>query len=167
MTPEERKATMESICGCSVPVYNTGVTQIPLVFNEFSCEIPLRQKEPVRDFINEFYLKKGVCSILYKTTEEWNENPNLIALKNYLYIYLDRSSYVDEEGITRYIPGMKIGDGKSYLINLPFVDSTVEQELKNHIADSTSHIQPGEREFWNNKLNYINPSDEVLVLTRD
>jgi len=40
---------------------------------------------------------------------------------------------------------------------MPFVndiESEFEELIINHINDSTVHIQPGERNFWSNKLNY-------------
>ena len=38
-------------------------------------------------------------------------------------------------------------------------------ELQNHIADNERHIREGEREFWNNKLNF-NQEGELLEFNR-
>lgn len=41
------------------------------------------------------------------------------------------------------------------------------QTVEEHIADSDLHVQAGERDFWNNKLNYTMDGDEHLVFNRD
>lgn len=38
--------------------------------------------------------------------------------------------------------------------------------LQNHINDNNRHLRPGEREFWNNKLNVVN-QDELLEFNRN
>ena len=40
---------------------------------------------------------------------------------------------------------------------MPFVNDSnpeLEQLVLDHINNTVVHIQPGERDFWNNKLNY-------------
>lgn len=59
--------------------------------------------------------------IYYDTTEGWNAKRELIAQNNTLYIYTDGSSYTDGEGTVRNLPAMKLGDGTTYLIDLPLV----------------------------------------------
>lgn len=80
-----------------------------------------------------------------------------------MYIYSDARSYEEEytennETLTRtvYVPGIKIGDGSAYVVDLPFVNVTSEQI-----------------NFWNNKVNcYLEPElvvggdDETLIFTR-
>jgi hypothetical protein len=66
---------------------------------------------------------------------------------------------------------LKIGDGTSYLIDLPFVNETssnsnFEEILMNHINNNTVHISPEDRLFWNNKLNLF-LSDENLIFNRN
>ena len=39
-------------------------------------------------------------------------------------------------------------------------------ELQNHIADDNRHLRPGEREFWNNKLN-VETTEELLKFNRN
>ena len=80
-----------------------------------------------------------------------------------MYIYSDARSYEEEytennETLTRtvYVPGIKIGDGSAYVVDLPFVNVTSEQI-----------------NFWNNKVNcYLEPEliadgdNETLIFTR-
>jgi hypothetical protein len=73
-------------------------------------------------------------NILSRTTDEWNAERDLIAKKNTIYVYTDYSK--DREG--KDVPNIKIGDGKAYLIDMPFAYSGgVTQE---------------QIEFWNNKI---------------
>lgn len=106
----------------------------------------------------------GQSFIVVKTTAEWNaEDPKSISKSGVIYIVSDANSYEEEytennETLTRtvYVPGIKIGDGSAYVVDLPFVNITSEQI-----------------NFWNNKVNcyleieLINEGDnETLVFTR-
>ena len=96
--------------------------------------------------------------VLYNTTEYWNSRPQLIAKEGYLYVYADYKQEGDE-----IVPGFKVGDGTSYLIDMPFTDLP----LDSHIADTVKHITAEERTFWNNKVRcFIDPENEYkLVFT--
>ena len=83
-----------------------------------------------------------------------------------LVVYTDYQSY-EEEGQTIYVPGFKIGDGNAYVVDKPFVGEADTKILQEHIEDTGLHIQPGEREFWNNKLNYEEPESDLLRFTRN
>ncbi len=73
-------------------------------------------------------------NIISRTTEEWNAERDLIAKKNTIYVYTD---YTKDE-LDNDVPNIKIGDGKAYLIDMPFAYSGgVTQE---------------QIEFWNNKV---------------
>ena len=101
----------------------------------------------------------GDCRVLYATTATWNSKPSLISLKGYIYIYSDYRQ--DLQG--RNVASMKIGDGTSYLIDMPFTDDL----LYAHLANSDIHITAEEREFWNNKVRcYIDPlNNQRLIFT--
>lgn len=101
--------------------------------------------------------------ILSNTTAEWNSTPNMLSEKNYIYIYTDYQQKNDGSGSTKYIPGAKIGDGTSYLIDLPFVDELMMEHINNNII----HITSEERKFWNEKVRcYIDTGDNTnLVFT--
>lgn len=81
--------------------------------------------------------------VLYATTDTWNNQPQYISKRGFIYIYSDHDT--DNFGLD--IPGFKVGDGVTYLIDIPFADTKYAQ----HIKDQTQHITQEEREFWNNK----------------
>ena len=85
------------------------------------------------------------------TTANWTlVHGTFIPLEGEVIIYTDyRSETVN--GVTRNIPGMKIGTGNAYLGDLPFVTVTSEEIL-----------------FWNSKLNMEDTiTDETLVFNRN
>ena len=102
--------------------------------------------------------ESSTSKVLYNTTEYWNSRPQLIAKEGYLYVYADYKQEGDE-----IVPGFKVGDGTSYLIDMPFTDLP----LDSHIADTVKHITAEERTFWNNKVRcFIDPENEYkLVFT--
>ena len=108
-----------------------------------------------------------------RTKSDWDSDRTLISEKDVLYIYSDYK-VIQKDGQKIYLPGLKIGDGSSFLIDLPFINDTSDSDIKrlqnlilDHINDKIVHIQPGEREFWNNKLNYsFDDSNDNLILNR-
>ena len=102
-----------------------------------------------------------------KKKSDWDSDTSTISEKGTLYIYSDYK-IIQKDGKEILLPGIKVGDGTSYLIDLPFMNDSNEQfnqKLLDHINDDIVHIQPGEREFWNNKLNY-SLNQENLILNR-
>lgn len=102
------------------------------------------------------------------TVEEWNEDKNLLSSKDVLYIYSDYKTTENENGDEVYLPGLKWGDGKTYLIDLPFLNSgAVDDAILDHINNKVIHVSLQDREFWNNKLNLsLSPESQTLVLNR-
>lgn len=106
-----------------------------------------------------------------KTKSEWNSDRDFMSQKNVFYIYSDYKS-IERDGEQILIPGLKIGDGTTYLIDLPFVNDTskgseLEQLILDHINNKVIHISAEERNFWNNKLNLLlQPDTQTLVLNR-
>lgn len=99
------------------------------------------------------------CSkIFYKTRNEWNADPTLKTKSGYIYIYSDAYRINDN-----VYPSFKIGDGNSFLIDMPFFDEKMLEHINNHVI----HITQEEREFWNNKVrSYISESDaENIIFT--
>ena len=96
------------------------------------------------------------------TTANWNAQPQLVGKRGHLYIYKD---YTVIDGVE--VPAFKVGDGSAYLIDAPFVAGN-ETRIGEHIADTSVHIQDGERDFWNNKVTaFLSQGDsETLVLTK-
>ena len=104
-----------------------------------------------------------------RTKDEWNADASLIAQKDVLYIYSDYK-IIQKDGKQILLPGLKIGDGMTYLIDMPFVNSTdsgIEQLVLDHINNNVIHINATERNFWNNKLNYsFNEESQNLIVNR-
>lgn len=104
------------------------------------------------------------------TTAGWNSMPQYLPKAGEICIYTDYTTIRDDMGNTIVYPGIKIGDGNSYLIDMPFVGAEIRHEvlqsLREHERNTTIHITQAEREFWNNKLNY-DVSSEELILTRN
>lgn len=98
----------------------------------------------------------GESKIFYNTTAYWNSRPDLISKHGYIYVYSDYKQ-VDNEDIA----GIKVGDGTSYLIDMPFIDKPLDA----HIADTVAHVTAQEREFWNNKVRcFIDPNNEQNII---
>ena len=108
----------------------------------------------------------GLRSILYGTTEEWNSKKGLITEEGTIYIYSDYSTTTigDEEKV---IPGIKIGDGKAYLIDTPFITQNLQDVLFSHINDLDKHTNLTEKNFWNQKItSYMDNKDpENLIFS--
>lgn len=102
------------------------------------------------------------------TTAAWRELPDYIAARGEIVVYSDHGSMV-KNGETIPVPGVKIGDGLAYAVDLPFVGEDVAADilaqLGQHTSDTTVHITSAEREKWNNKLNYT-MSGETLAFNR-
>lgn len=93
------------------------------------------------DFLNQQL--QGKATIIAKTKEEWSQQTSLISQNNTFYIYTDRTI---EDG--KSYPGIKVGDGTSYVVDLPFVDDL----FYSHINNLDIHVTLAEKEFWNNKV---------------
>lgn len=100
-----------------------------------------------------------------KTTAEWDLMPDYVPELGAIIVYLDHRK--DESGADT--PGVKIGDGMAYLIDLPFCGEDFTKEvadaLEEHVMNTIIHVSVEDRERWDNKLNY-NLSGETLVLNR-
>ena len=59
----------------------------------------------------------------YDTTESWNSSPEFVPKRGEIIVYSDYDSYIDDQGETHYIPGIKIGDGNTLLADLPFANA--------------------------------------------
>lgn len=112
-------------------------------------------------------LQKNKLIYYSKTKEQWNANKWIIAEKDVLYIY-NNYKVVEKDGKEFFLPGLKFGDGSSYLIDLPFLNKTsdIQQILLDHINNWDIHVSAVDREFWNNKLN-LALQGQTLILNRE
>lgn len=110
----------------------------------------------------------GLGNVYYDTTAAWDSQFMLVAERAAIYIYSDYQIYEDEAGNQIPIAGLKIGDGTSYLIDMPFVTDNMSGALIKHLADHVVHITAEERAFWNNKVSaYMDhTTNELLVLSK-
>ena len=92
--------------------------------------------------------------VLKGTTEYWNSRPDLVSRKNVFYMYLDYLK-IENGGEVTYKPGLKIGDGLAYVVDLPF------------IAGFDLNITKEDVDRWDGKWRgYIDPNfSENLVFT--
>ncbi len=92
-------------------------------------------------------------AIHYDTTEGWNSSRDLVAERGHLYIYSDYETVENEDGSVTKIPGLKVGDGTSYLIDMPFVVTGISgRELDEHINNMAMHVSTEDRDSWNEKV---------------
>lgn len=94
----------------------------------------------------------GINYIHIGTCDFWNNQTGLIGQLSHIYIYIDYAT-VTVDGQNKTVPNIKIGDGKAFLIDTPFLTSYIEEVLSSHINDNTIHISKGERTLWNSKIN--------------
>ncbi len=98
-------------------------------------------------------------------TSYWNEHRDYVPDAGEMVIYTDRTVI---DGVA--YPGIKIGDGSAYVVDLPFLGDDVTDQivdvLNNHVNNTDIHVTPEEKAFWNAKLNY-ETQGETLVFTRN
>lgn len=79
-----------------------------------------------------------VSNVRIATTAEWDAQTTLISGVGIVYMYTDHMT--DQGG--NPIPGFKVGDGTSYLIDMPFNDDI----MVTHMADSSIHVTQAEKD---------------------
>lgn len=109
---------------------------------------------------NTFLLKSQFPPIYFDTVENWNAQTHLLSEKNAIYIYTDHKVSDDKP-----IAGIKFGDGKAYLIDIPFIDANFTE----HINDDLIHVSAEDRARWDAKVRcyYAFNQDGNLIFTTD
>lgn len=97
------------------------------------------------------------------TTAGWNTMPDYIPKQGEICIYTDYE-VIEEDGQVINVPGIKIGDGNAYVVDLPFSSSSARQ-LEEHISNTVVHTTQEEKDFWSAKLNY-DITGENLIFNR-
>lgn len=141
--------------------------------------VSLDQPETKYEFDWNIYLepiipnyKKGSRKIYYDTTDNWNAQTFLVSERGSIYIYSDYS-HIYENGEIKQMPGIKVGDGAAYLIDLPFIvnsNSSAPVDIPwDHFTNTTIHVTQTEKDSWNNKVTtYINSYEpETLIFTKN
>lgn len=108
------------------------------------------------------------------TTAKWNSARGFIPLEGEVIIYLD-GQQIEQEGELINIPTIKVGDGKAYVQDLPFVGDDIRDKLLTHINDSSIHVSAKDRQFWDHKVDIEDAYDilndelegETLIFSRN
>lgn len=118
-------------------------------------------KQYVDTQIQNIFLQ--AAKILRDTTANWNAQLTLISKADTIYVYTDYETIKDGQGNTKYVPGIKLGDGLAYVVDLPFIDAVMVE----HMNNQDIHVTQEEKTFWNNKNRaFISSQDEEnLILT--
>ena len=102
------------------------------------------------------------------TTANWATKTEFIPFEGEIIIYTDRFVTTDD-GNTVYYPGVKIGDGNAYVVDLPFIDdyktATIVEQLNDHVNDTNIHTSLIEKSTWNDKIS-CEIDDEILIFTK-
>ncbi len=102
------------------------------------------------------------AKVTVDTTDGWAVRTNYVPRVGEIIVYSDRRVV----GEMNY-PGIKIGDGNAFVVDLPFVGDDVTdvitEALNTHLMDNVRHITDEERTYWNNKLDW-KMDDETLTL---
>lgn len=101
----------------------------------------------------------GASAVLRGTTAYWNNYPQLVAGNGTIYEYTD---YM-RKGDGNLISGFKIGDGKSYLRTLPFINA----DIQNHMANTSIHTSSDEKDNWDKKISCRLEGSETLTFFKD
>ena len=112
------------------------------------------------------------------TTANWDAARGFIPLEGEVIVYNDYKTIIKEiDGEERIvqIPGMKVGDGRAYVQDLPFIDEELRDKIMSHISNTDVHVSLAEKSFWNNKINvddayeniYNELENETLILNRN
>ena len=105
--------------------------------------------------------------IKHDTSQHWNEAIGFIPLKGEFIVYEDyKTELID--GVAKYIPAIKIGDGNAYVQDLPFMgEASIPQEVWDHINNALIHVSEDDRVYWNHKIDcYDDIQNDVLILYR-
>ena len=107
------------------------------------------------------------------STANWNVARGFVPLAGEVIVYNDYKTIqkeIDGEMQEVLVPGIKVGDGRAYVQDLPFVDDELRDKLMIHINNPNVHTSVAEKLFWNNKLNVDDTSevvDAALVFNRN
>ena len=81
------------------------------------------------------------------STAYWAQQITYIPKAGEVIVYTD---YTSADGTAA--PGIKIGDGLAFVVDLPFVAGRGYEDIMAHMNDHTVHITNAERLNWNGKV---------------
>lgn len=113
--------------------------------------------------LGSYMIVTGRTTQTIDTTANWNRRTTYIPQEGQIIVYSD---YAVIDGVN--VPNIKVGDGTTYVVDLPFVGDDLRIAVENHIADTGIHVTPEEKAFWNNKVttDEIDIANERLIITK-
>lgn len=96
------------------------------------------------------------------STQFFNSKLDFVPEKGSIVVYTDKATNSNNINI----PGIKVGDGNAYCVDLPFIGEENLNLINAHISDTNIHVSSEEKAFWNNKLN-LSVSGELLTFNRE
>lgn len=124
-------------------------------------KLTITEDDPVKLFTGESGQK--LTEVLYGSTLEWAQDKTRIAQKGVIYVYSDYVKASDGAGGTVDVPGFKVGDGTSYLIDMPFAQGEINEEIRSHIANKKIHVSDEDRKRWDSSKIIIETENENLM----
>lgn len=127
------------------------------------------------------YIKNHISdTILYNTCEYWKSQTTFIPADKQIIVYTDAEAdivttnysgdevLVDDDSTsvidtTLSAPMMKIGDGKTKLSELPFVNEVTLRVLNGHRLNTTMHTTQEEKAKWNTAVTMDVEGDCLIV----
>lgn len=111
-------------------------------------------------------------NIMIGTTTEWQSRSTYVAPQGTILVFTDHGTLTLNNGIVKTVPGIKISDGSTPCIDLPFVGDDVviplRNELNAHITNNVIHVTQQDKDSWNNKITCTDTVVENnLILTRN
>ena len=110
--------------------------------------------EPIEGSVNDMQSLLGEVQqsgggrvyVITKTTAEWNATPQRKSIIDTIYVYSDARSVTDPEtGDVTLIPRMKVGDGTTFIVDLPFSTMSITQDdIDRWDAKSTLQVEADE-----------------------
>lgn len=98
------------------------------------------------------------------TTAYWNGMLTYIPPDGAIIIYTDFASVDDKD-----VPNFKIGDGKAYLIDLPFAGDDMREAFASHLLNKAIHLSQTDRDKLTGSVTASvseqSSGDYTLVLT--
>lgn len=98
----------------------------------------------------------GLQDVCFGTTDHWNGQRDFIPDRGQIVIYMDHGTVDDGNGGKKNVPGIKIGDGNAYLIDMPFlgddVANSILYRLNAHLQNQDIHVSAADRLRWDKKV---------------
>lgn len=120
---------------------------------------------PTIDDSNDPITIKAKILVRRDTTAAWNAFTGFVPMKGEIIVYTDR---YQKDGVN--VPGIKIGDGNAYLVDLPFADpqdsESILSELRQHTNNDDIHVSSEDRTKWDNNNHFeATVESEKLIMS--